>query len=61
MRRLDVKLTRPHVGSLALVKLISPENLMAAWRDQHALPNIDMCSVAFLGRQLTLPPSVTLA
>ena len=56
-----MKLTRPHVGSLALVKLISPENLMAAWRDQHALPNIDMCSVAFLGRQLTLPPSVTLA
>ncbi len=49
------------MGSLTLVKLIAPENLMAAWRDAHALPNIDMCSVAFLGRQVTLPPSVTLA
>ena len=53
-------LTRPHAGSLALVKLIAPENLMAAWRDRHALPNIDMCCVAFRGRKAQLPDSVQL-
>ena len=58
--RLSIPLTRHHVGNLALVKLIAPENLMEAWQDRHSLPNIDMCSVAFEGRRIELPPSVQL-
>ena len=58
--RLSIQLTRRHVGNLALVKLISPENLMSQWRDRHPLPNIDMCSVVFRGRKIELPPSVQL-
>lgn len=59
--RLDVRLVRRHAGSMAAVKLVEGENLMAAWGDRHEETNIDVAAIAFRGRCVQLPLSVRLA
>jgi hypothetical protein len=58
--RLVVRLGRPVGGNLALVKLISQENLMDQYGDPHTWPNIDMTEVRFTGKLVELPPGATL-
>ncbi|KAK9806131.1 hypothetical protein WJX72_002772 [[Myrmecia] bisecta] len=58
--RLSVELSAPCAGNLALVKLISPEDLMRAWGDQHDVANIDINHVTFTGRKVSLPPGFQL-
>ncbi len=50
-------LRRMHAGACAVVKLIACENRMGAG-DPHDHANIDLAAVAFLGRDVTLPPGV---
>ncbi len=59
--RLEIALRGRWAGNLALVKLLSQENLMHEWHDLHEAPNIDVNHVAFLGRALRLPPGAALA
>ena len=53
--RLTVSLTRKRAGSLALVKLIAPEDHMEEHQDMHPDPNIDVAYVSFSGRLFRLP------
>jgi hypothetical protein len=46
---LDFIVGPTHSGNLLAVSLIAPEDLMAAWGDEHAIPNIDATSVTVSG------------
>ncbi|KAI3433414.1 hypothetical protein D9Q98_003229 [Chlorella vulgaris] len=59
--RLRVPLSRPVGANIALVKLISQENLMDQYGDPHSWPNIDMTHCGLVGRRVELPDGVVLA
>lgn len=59
--RIKIALHGQRACNLALVKLLSQENLMHEWHDLHEAPNIDVNHVTFLGRMLRLPPGAVLA
>lgn len=60
-RRLSVRLSRPVAGNAVLVKLVSQEDMMHLFHDQHDWPNIDMSHVGLSGKTVRLPPGVSLA
>jgi hypothetical protein len=51
---LSMSLERSHAGCVAAVKLVSSENLMAEWSDEHAESNIDATSVVFEGHSVVI-------
>ena len=57
---LNLRLVQPRVGNVAGVKLISLENRMVEWGDEHLQPNIDCQFAAFMGCVLELSPGVHL-
>lgn len=59
--RLHVRLSKPLAGNVLLVKLVSQENLMQLFHDQHDWPNVDMAYVGLKGKVVNLPPGISLA
>eukprot|EP00873_Tetraselmis_striata_P008627 jgi/Tetstr1/428891/TSEL_018870.t1 len=55
-KELQIPLSRRHSGNLALVKLISHEDLRSEWQDNHEHPNLDISFVSLHGRCANLMP-----
>lgn len=58
--RLQFTLTQPRGCNAVVAKLISSEDRMADWEDQHDTQNIDATVVAFKGRILQFPDTLQL-
>ncbi len=53
--KMALSFAAPHSGNVCCVKLISSENLMNDWGDDHPEPNIDVNSVQLVGALVALP------
>jgi len=49
-KRLMIPLLKRHSGNMAVVKLISHEDLRTEWQDDHENPNVDVSFVSLHGR-----------
>ena len=58
--RLTFSLKQRRACNAVVVKLISPEDKMAEWADDHDSQNIDATVVALKGRVLRLPDTLHL-